>query len=92
MRPREDHVTAANDRGPGRYVGDRAVPVQELAAHLGLGDEQIRDLFFEHDEEISFRIFEAVVDIVVEIGLREGLIPLEEPLEPEGAELELLEP
>lgn len=85
-------MKAANDIGPRRYVADRAVPVQELAGHLGIDEERVRDFFFEHDEEISFRVFDAVVDIVVEVGLREGLIPLEEPLEPEPPELELLEP
>lgn len=86
------HVRAANDMGPSRYLGRRAIPVRELAGHLELDEESLRDFFFEHDEEISFRLFEAAVDIVVELGLREGLIPLEEPPEPEPPELELLDP
>ena len=84
-------MRAANNAGPGRYVGERAILVRELAGRLELGEEEVRDFFHRHDKEISARLLEATVDIVEELGLREGLIPLKEPLEIEPLELEQLE-
>ena len=68
-------MTAANDKGPPRYIA--AVDVRELAELFNVDEDSMRVFCIEHAAEISAQTFRSAVDIVRELGLLEGLIPIQ---------------
>ena len=68
-------MTPANDKGPRRHIA--AVDIRELAELFNVAEDSMRVFCIEHEAEISAQTFRSAADIVQELGLLEGLIPLQ---------------
>ena len=76
-------MRVANDRGPVRYVSQKAIDVRELAEHFGVDEDQMREFCIEHEREISESAYRSAVDLVEEVGAFEGLVPMTDVVPPE---------
>lgn len=79
-------MNAANDRGPPRYVFDQTIDVRKIAEHFSIDEDRMREFLLDHEKEISEEIFRFAIELIEEIGMQNGIIPIEEDLPPDEQE------
>ena len=68
-------MNPANDKGPPRYIAQKAIDVRELAEHFAVDEDRMRAFCIEHEGEISEAAGRSALEVVEELGMLEGLIP-----------------
>lgn len=71
-------MNAANDRGPPRYIFERVIDVCKIAEQLSIDECTVRELALMHEKEISEEISKIAIELIEEIGIREGRIAISE--------------